>query len=459
MSKRDGRVPRQMSEPTITFLGGVREIGGNKILIEDGPERILFDFGPSFSPRYEEFYLNFLQPRSTSPVKDLLEFDLIPRVPGLYSREALHGADLEYEAPKIHGIFLTHAHFDHAGYLKYIDPDIPVYVGGDTKVLLDTIQASGPTSYGTHPWNLLSAGTPIRLGNLEVVPYPVDHSIPGAYGYLIRTSAGVIAYTGDFRKHGPRAALTERFLEEAAKEDPATLITEGTRVGPDVRKNFTERGVRDEVDQVLEDTQDLVLGTCYPRDIDRIDTLYQAAQAADRSFVVSLKTAFLLTSVAGRPGFPKVPLPGKSPDLLVYGRPKRRYYTWEEPFLDGAVDAEYVRSNGQRLFLMLEMMHFPELIDLRPPKGSPFVYSMSEPFSEEDLEAEVFQNWLDHFELRKHSLHASGHCSGPELQAVAHHLKASKTYPIHTQHPDEFTAKGTSVVSPERGVPYRVGGP
>ena len=448
-----------MPGPTVTFLGGVREIGGNKILIEDGPERILFDFGPSFSPRYDEFYLNYLKPRSTSPIKDLLEFDLIPRVRGLYSKEALQGADLRHEPPRIDGIFLTHAHFDHAGYLEYVDPDIPVYLGADTKILLEAIQGSSPTGYGDHPWKILSTGTPVRLGNLEVVPYPVDHSIPGAYGYLIRTSSGTVAYTGDFRKHGPRSALTERFLEAAAQAEPAALITEGTRLGPDVRKNFTEQTVRTEVDRVLEQTADLSLGTCYPRDIDRIGTLYQAAQNADRSFVVSLKTAYLLTCVAGRPGFPAVPVPGASPDLLVYGRPKRRYYKWEEPFLEGAVDADYVRANGKRLFLMLEMMHFPELIDLRPPNGTPFIYSMSEPFSEEDLEAEVLQNWLDHFALRKHSLHASGHCSGPEVLAIAHHLKPTTTFPVHTEHPDDFHPKGTNVVSPELGQAYAIGGP
>lgn len=214
--------------------------------------------------------------------------------------------------------------------------------------------------------------------------------------------------------------------------------------------------MRDEVDRVLEATSDLVLGTCYPRDIDRIGTLYQAAQTAGRSFVVSLKTAFLLSAVAGKPGFPKVPIPGQTSDLLVYERPKKTYFKWEEPFLTGAVDAEYVRSNGKRLFLMLEMMHFPELIDLRPPRGSPFVYSMSEPFSEEDLEAEVLKNWLQHFDLRKHSLHASGHCSGAELLAIAGRLKSTTTFPIHTEHPDEFHPKGTTVISPEKGVAYPV---
>ncbi len=111
-----------MRGPTVRFLGGVREIGGNKILIEDGPDRVLFDFGPSFSPRVEEYYRDYLQPRSASKAKDLLEFDLLPRIPGLYSQEALADSDLAYTEPEVHAIFVSHAHADHAGYL---DPRRP----------------------------------------------------------------------------------------------------------------------------------------------------------------------------------------------------------------------------------------------------------------------------------------------------------------------------------------------
>jgi ribonuclease J len=200
------RVARSMGRPTLTFLGGVREIGGNKILIEDGPDRVLFDFGPSFSPRWEEFYVNYLQPRSTSPAKDLLEFGLVPRIEGLYSRDALADADLAYHSPEIHAIFVSHAHADHAGHLNLVDPEIPVYVGEGTRVLLDAIENSTAKKYGEHDWRTFQDRTPVRVGRIEVVPYPVDHSIPFAYGFLIRTSEGTIVYTGDFRHHGPRAA-------------------------------------------------------------------------------------------------------------------------------------------------------------------------------------------------------------------------------------------------------------
>jgi ribonuclease J len=178
-----------VARPTVTFLGGVREIGGNKILIEDGPDRILFDFGPSFSPRMEAFYVDYLQPRSSSPVQDLLEFDLLPRVDGLYSEEALADSDLRYRAPEIHGIFVSHAHADHAGYLRLVDPDIPVHVGRGTRRLLETIEATTPSmKYGKHDWRVFEDRAPVRVGKLEVVPFPVDHSIPFAYGFLVRTS-------------------------------------------------------------------------------------------------------------------------------------------------------------------------------------------------------------------------------------------------------------------------------
>ena len=231
-----------MADPTVRFLGGVREIGGNKILIEDGPDKVLFDFGPSFSPRMEEYDVDYLQPRTMCPVKDLLEFDLIPRLPGLYSKEALGDADLAYTAPQVHAIFVTHAHADHAGYLHLIDPEIPVYVGEGTRTLLEAIERSTRMKYGDHPWKVFSDRTPIRIGRIEVVPFPVDHSIPFAYGFLVRTSGGTLAYTGDFRHHGPRAGDTHRFFEAVAKEGVDALLIEGTRAGPDPDGTSRRRG-------------------------------------------------------------------------------------------------------------------------------------------------------------------------------------------------------------------------
>jgi len=445
-----------MRGPSVTFLGGVREIGGNKVLVQDGPDRILFDFGPSFSPRREEFYVDYLQPRSTSPVKDLLEFDLLPRVEGLYSAEALADGDLRYAPPEVHAIFVSHAHADHAGYLSLVDPEIPVYVGEGTRDLLAAIEASTQMRYGDHDFRTFRDRSPVRVGRLEVVPYPVDHSIPFAYGFLVRTSEGTLVYTGDFRHHGPRASDTHEFFRAAREERPAALLIEGTRVGPDPRRNLTEAGVRSEVDRLLERRAGLALACTYPRDVDRLATLFAAATSAGRELVVSARMAHLLTALAPRWAAGSVPVPGTTPGVVVYQRKKKRYYTWERPFLDAALSAEEVRRKGDRYLLALDLMHFPELIDLRPPKGAPFIHSMSEPFSEDDVDDRVMHNWLDHFGLTFHQMHASGHASEHELLEIVRSVHPTTVYPIHTEHPESFRAAGPGVRLPELGATYPI---
>jgi ribonuclease J len=448
-----------MSGPTVRFLGGVREIGGNKILIEDGPDRVLFDFGPSFSPQIEEYYRDYLQPRSASKAKDLLEFDLLPRVPGLYSKEALADSDLEYTDPEVHAIFVSHAHADHAGYLELVDPEIPVHVGEGTRALLGAIETSTRMKYGTHPWKVFADRASIRVGGIEVIPYPVDHSIPFAYGFLVRTGGGTLAYSGDFRHHGPRATDTHRFFEAVGKEEVDALLIEGTRAGPDPRKNMSEEGVRRSVDRVLEEERELAFACTYPRDLDRLATLYAAARVADRELVVSVRTAHLLHEIAPRFPTGTLPVPGTSAGVRVYARKKLTTQLWERPYLDGALSASDVRANGSRYLLSLELSHFAELIDLRPPKGSPFIHSMSEPYSEDDVDAHVMHNWLTHFGLTFHQMHASGHASGPELLEIVRASGAAAVYPIHTIHPEALEAAGPSVRLPELGATYPLRGP
>jgi len=81
-------------------------------------------------------------------------------------------------------------------------------------------------------------GAKQKIGDFTVKIWPVDHSIPGASAFGIKTSEGWIIYTGDLRLHGKNAALTRRFFEEAAKLEPLALICEGTHPGK--KKPVTE---------------------------------------------------------------------------------------------------------------------------------------------------------------------------------------------------------------------------
>jgi ribonuclease J len=426
----------------LTFYGGVGEIGGNKILLEDRDTRVWFDFGESFTSG-ADYFIEWLQPRGVAGAKDYFEFDLLPKIPGLYSRDALRFTGLKYKEPRFDALFISHPHWDHLAHIEFVDESIPVYISKIGKAIVEAWEKSTPSAdFGEHEYRLFNPGDKIRVGSIEIVPQAVDHSIPGACGFIAHTSEGTIIYTGDFRRHGPRAELTTEFLERAAEGRPAAMICEGTRVVPkEDRKYFSEEGVRRESGKVLSGTDKLVVTTFYSRDVDRMNTFAEVAKENGRQFVVSTRTALLLETLA-REGL-RIPELGK--DFLVYARRKESgtlveddYYKWERPYIRDAVDYEYIHSHQSEVLLNLDFYHFAELVDIQPEPGGHFIHSMSEPYSEEDLEAKVMQNWLKHFGLRFHQIHASGHCSRREVETIVSEVKPRRLFPVHTEHPELF---------------------
>ncbi|MBP8675400.1 MAG: hypothetical protein KBH34_03785, partial [Acetomicrobium sp.] len=114
----------------MTFYDGTNCIGGNKILLEDSGVGLFMDFGTNF--KAEGMYFDeFLQPRSTFGFMDLLVFGMLPPLmgiyrsdleyPGVWERFSGHPLFKEIEAQ---GVLLSHAHFDHCGYLSYLREDI-----------------------------------------------------------------------------------------------------------------------------------------------------------------------------------------------------------------------------------------------------------------------------------------------------------------------------------------------
>ena len=65
------------NQTTVTFYGGVNEIGGNKILIQDKDTKIFFDFGMSFTAKKQFYSPPFLSPKNE---KSLQELGILPKI-------------------------------------------------------------------------------------------------------------------------------------------------------------------------------------------------------------------------------------------------------------------------------------------------------------------------------------------------------------------------------------------
>jgi ribonuclease J len=449
---------------SLQFFGGVGEIGGNKILLEDRGVRVWFDFGQSFTMGCD-YFTGWLQPRSQNGLGDYFEFDLMPRLRGLYAEHLLVNTPLSYEEPRFDAVFLSHAHFDHVESIKFLDPSISIWCGSGTKLFLEAAEeTSGFTNYGEHDYHTFRTGDKIRVGHLEVEPIHVDHSIPGAYGFIAHTSAGAVVYTGDIRAHGPKHEMTDEFLEAAVDAKPVALVSEGTRMEmKERRRNLSEAQVLEGVKRVLEEAEregKAVFYTHNGRDTDRFRTFYTAAEAWGRRVVVTTRTAYLLWKLVEDEHL-DLPDPMTDGNIAVYYRRKRSgeyqekdYYLWERPFLDRMVKAEDLRRRPTEFIMDLDFNCFTELIDIRPEPGSNFIYSMSEPFTEDDIEDQVMHNWLDHFGLRYHQLHASGHMSRKELTDAIKTINPERLFPVHTENPELFKSFFDDTVLIEKGKRY-----
>jgi ribonuclease J len=438
----------------ITFYGGVGEIGGNKILIEDKGTRVILDFGMSYSDRRRFFLDPTLSPGDE---RDLLEFGILPDIKGIYK--------FEESKPSIDAVFLSHAHGDHWGYISFLKREIPIHCGETCAKILESTSASRVRHFesdirGLH-FETFRTGKTIEVGGIEVTPCHVDHSIPGAYGFLVRTSRGSIAYTADFRVHGTKPQLTYDFVELAAKSSPEALLAEGTNIlGGQIT---SEPEVKSKINQLLSTTKNLVLANFSNVDVDRIRTFYEVAKENDRMLAISLKQAYLLIQLSSDTnlGLPKVL--DASANIAVFRRFKKRYYDWEEAVMDKAktIASEELREEQDKYVVAFSMPDFKELVDIRPKAGSVFVLSTSEPFNEEqEFEFERLQNWLDHFGLPMYHIHCSGHIMPSELKTIIERIKPRKLFPIHTEHPGlyaKYVADTAKIESPSRGRTYELG--
>jgi ribonuclease J len=469
------------NKTSITFYGGVNEIGGNKILLQDGDTRVFLDFGLSFGKR-SVYYDEFLTPRSACGLGDFLEMGLVPNVEGVYREDLLLTCGLKPKKPRIDAVFLSHAHADHANYISLLHEDIPVHLGETAFSILNAAAESGTRSLESEiidfrkrpvedrkkepvkrTFKLFRTGDKIKVGTLEVEPVHVDHSVPGAYGFIIHTRRGAVVYTGDLRMHGTKPGMTREFVERAGAAEPVALVVEGTRIDVD-HEPSSERKVKQECNDVVSKTSRFVVADFNFKDVDRLRTFFEIAKNNERKLVVSLKDAFLLKWLCKDP---KLSVPSLTDDNIVIHIPrmgtgkyqKSDYSVNERQFLDleNAWTAEEVRKNQRHVISVLSFYNFSQLIDIKPEAGSLFIHSLSEPSNEEmKFDFERLNNWLRHFKLKSFQSHCSGHACGKELLELVRRIEPKTVFPIHTEQPRIFSKKLRNVKVVEEAVEYEL---
>lgn len=475
---------------SLTFHGGVKDIGGNKFLVQDKDTKIFMDFGMSFSAE-GQFFSQFLNARGSNTLTDMFELGILPKIKGLYRRDyAKHidfGGD---EETSVDGVLLTHAHVDHCAYIPYLREDIPIYCSEESKLIMQNFDETGNDQYLTLkekfktyqnnkgeisratgdkvqiPRNIqtFQSGKEFSIDSIKVEPLPVDHSIAGVHAFILHTSEGSIGNTADLRFHGRRSKDTEKFVERCGESSLDILLCEGTRV--DAVPSLTEYDVETHVSKIVNDTKGLVICGYPIRDLDRLLSFYESAKQTNRDLVIDMKQAYLLKlfneSANLRGHYPSPTdknikiyiqrgtwgLLDKNLDVFSRRQLYMDYAEWQREFLDypNAVDYRDIKANQKNFIFFCSDFRLQDLIDIKPDEGASYIRSLTEPFDTEmELKEEQIKNWFVHFGVLKkdqdwHQIHVSGHGDGTQIKHVIEGSNVKKLIPIHTLH-EEYHKK------------------
>ncbi|PVB62641.1 ribonuclease J [Labrenzia sp. 011] len=272
------------NENDIVFLplGGVGEIGMNLGLYGYGPADdrswLIVDCGVSFAG------------------PELPGIDVV--VPDIKF--------LEDEVDNIVGMVITHAHEDHYGAILHLWPflKVPVYATAFTAGLLAAKVENEPGAEEV-PVTVVKQGDRVKIGPFDVEFVAMAHSIPEPCALAIRTPAGMVLHTGDWkidRTPGVGRPIDLERLAELGREGVMALVCDSTNAVRDgVSPSEADVGV--ELKKVMASAKKRIAITTFASNVARIRAIAEAAAANDRDVVVVGRSMHRVIEVAGELGY------------------------------------------------------------------------------------------------------------------------------------------------------------
>lgn len=239
------------SKIRITPLGGLGEIGGNITVFETNTSAIIVDVGMSF-PNESMLGVDILIP----------DFDYIRKI-----------------KDKIKAVIITHAHEDHIGAMPYFykEFDYPIYA---TPLCLGMI-SNKFEEHGLKAKRVLFRPVEKRkvykIGDFDVEWIHITHSIIDASALAIKTEAGTIIHTGDFKiDHTPIDGYPTDLgrLAEYGEKGVLLLMSDSTNSH---REGITksEKTVGKTFDEIFSKSKGRVIMSTFSSNVHRI---YQAIE-------------------------------------------------------------------------------------------------------------------------------------------------------------------------------------
>lgn len=284
MSDTQKKRAKRSGEDELVFvaLGGLGEIGMNVYLYGYGPDRgrkwLMVDLGITF-------------PHESEPGADVVLPDL---------------RFIQAEKKSLAGLVLTHAHEDHIGAVIELWPTLqcPIYATPFTAGMV----RSKLGEFGKNlklPIKEIPLGGRIQLGPFDVEFVTLAHSIPEPSGLAIRTPAGLVFHTGDWKLDSTPlvgAPPDEAKLKALGEEGVLAMVCDSTNAMREGRSP-SETDVAKSLAKIIANAPRRVAVTTFASNVARVKAVADAAHAAGRHLIVAGRALHRVIEVATDTGY------------------------------------------------------------------------------------------------------------------------------------------------------------
>ena len=354
---------------------------------------------------------------------------------GMFPEADMYGIDLvlpdytHYLAEKkswVRGIIITHGHEDHIGALPYLlqTLDAPIYGTRLTTGLID-VKLRKHRMDGVVALHVIKPGERFNVGGLfEIEAFHVCHSIPDAVGYAIRTPAGLIVHSGDFKfDYTPAWGDPPDFgkLAQLGQEGVLLLMSDSTNAA---NPGFTpsEKTVEKGLAQVFREAPGRIIIATFASLISRVQQIIDVA--AEYGRLVAIDGRSLIESVdrAQELGYLRIPA-GVLVDLKTLKNQPDDKILIIATGTQGESSAALGRmATGQHHHIAIK-------------EGDTVVLSSRViPGNESEVNRAVnrlFQRGANVVLGKGTNVHVSGHASQEELKLLLHLIKPQYFIPVH----------------------------
>jgi ribonuclease J len=204
------------------------------------------------------------------------------------------------------GLVLTHAHEDHIGAVGYLWEELgcPVYATPFTAaVLKPKLKEEGILpKVKIHE---VKKDKHIQLGPFDLEMVALTHSIPEMHAIAIRTPAGTVMHTGDWKlDDAPMVGEVSdaETLKRYGDEGILAMVCDSTNVMVE-GESGSEGHVREHLRDVIAGCENRVVVTTFASNIARLESIIYAAMDAGRSIALSGRSLWRVTDAARQSGY------------------------------------------------------------------------------------------------------------------------------------------------------------